>query len=397
MKTIRNLAMKLLPQNLDDIIGQEVAVNQIKYYLESDNHPTALFVSGSTGTGKGCLVLNYIKASQCENRKKGSSLACGKCKQCKLDPKTKGKYHDVVWVQTGNGDATINSQVNEALEECLEPPHLASINQPHLYRKFIVFDELQSMDISTIEKLLFYLETEDIVNRNRIVFILITMSEERLSQKEPQLLKALIDRTTYIKMRKPTKAELKYYCIQHLNIYNPKIINLLVEAADNSYRGLIRCYSQIQEDISNDQDEDYCADKLYLTSNRRRKILWTLLNKKNASKEDLYTYYQHLSSKWNNNLSLKDFWYNTIEACADESKLLNQMLDDLDATRQLGNIVPLEYDKLICDYLVSERNLSSWHLIKQLQGKNLVDLKIFDEYENINNTTKLDDGIQRRT
>jgi DNA polymerase III delta prime subunit len=393
MTNRKNQAMALLPQTLDDIVGQNIAVNLIKSYLEEDKHPYALFISGNSGTGKGALVINYIKALHCENRKPGSYIACGKCNQCKLDPKLKGKYNDVIWIQPGKGEDTINKQVKEALLEGLEPPRLASINEAHRYYKVIVFDELQSLNTSIIENLLFSSETEGVVKQNRIIFIMITMSEHRLSQKDPELMKALVDRTDYIKMKRPTKAELAHFTVNKLKVLDPKIINLLIDAANYSYRGLIRCYARIEKQLKEDPDEDLCAELLYTTSARRRKVLWTLLNKTTTDNTDLYNYYNYLNRQIDPKLlNLKEFWLDTVEACHDETQLLNALLDDLDSSRLLGKNIPIEYDKLISDYLVSDRNISSWHIIKRLKGKNLIDLEIFDQYNNHYSA----DGIERR-
>jgi DNA polymerase III gamma/tau subunit len=360
--------------------------------LETNNHPYALFISGNSGTGKNCLVQNYIKALQCENRPPNSSVACGYCAQCKLNPKTKGKYHDVVWVQSGKGgDATINQQFKEALIEAEEPPRLASPKDEHRYYKVIVFDELQSLQINIIENLLFKSETDSVFGKNRVIFILMTMSEQRINQKDPELCKALIDRSDYIKTRTPTSDQLRYFIINRLRVQDPSIINLLVDASDGSYRRLIRYYDQIKNLLLKGADEDTCADEIYVTSSRRRKILWSLLNSNNNDSEELYSYYKYLDRPIEGKLTLKEFWYDTVESCADVTKLLNQLLDDLDRSRELGKDIPLEFDKLICDYLVSERNVSAWHIIKQLKGKNLVDLRIFDHNEH------QQDGIELRT
>lgn len=379
----RSLALQLFPQTLDDIIGQDIAVTRMKYYLETNNHPYALFISGSSGTGKNCLIQNYIKALQCENRPPGSSVACGKCTQCKLDPKTKGKYHDVIWVQSGkSADATINQQFKEALIEAEEPPRLASIADEHKYFKVVVFDELQSIGINIIENLLFKAETDNAFGKNRVIFILVTMSEQRIHQKDPELCKALIDRSDYIRMKTPTKDELRYFVVNRLKVQDPQIINLLVECADGSYRRLLRSYDRIKPDLLKGADEDKCAELLYITSNRRRYILWSLLNSKSSNSDDLYAYYKYLESSFKNpRATLKDFWFDTVESGGGDIKLLNQMLDDLDKSRDLGKDIPFEYDKLICDYLVSERNVSAWHIIKQLKGKNLVDMRIFNLVE----------------
>lgn len=391
----RSLALSLFPQTLDDIIGQEQAVSRIKYYLESNKHPYSLFISGSSGTGKNCLIQNYIKALQCENRPSGSSIACGQCTQCKLDPKTKGKYHDVIWVQSGkSADSTINKQFKEALIEAEEPPRLASPKDEHRYYKVVVFDELQSIGINIIENLLFKAETDSLSNKNRVIFILVTMSEDRINQKDPELCKALIDRSDYIRMRTPTKDQLMHFAVNKLKVLDLNIAKLLVDSADGSYRRLIRHYDQIKGAIKDGATEDYCADLIYMVSNRRRKILWSLLNSKSTNNEDLYNYYNYLShQETNKQLSLKDIWMDMVESCGNEVKLLNQLLEDLDKTRELGKEIPFEYDRLICDYLVSERNVSAWHIIKQLKGKNLVDLKIFDQY---NDTQQLD-GIERNS
>ena len=205
------------------------------------------------------------------------------------------------------------------------------------------------------------------------------MSESRINQKDPELCKALIDRSDYIRMKTPTKEELTYFILNRLKIQDPQIVNLLVEASDGSYRRLIRSYDRIKPELLKGADEDQCADLLYITSNRRRYILWSLLNSKSSNNEELYAYYKYLDASFKNTKgTLKDFWLDTVESGGGEIKLLNQMLDDLDKSRDLGKDIPFEYDKLICDYLVSERNVSAWHIIKQLKGKNLVDMRIFN-------------------
>lgn len=391
-KKKRNLAVSMMPQTLDDIIGQDAAVNEIKRFLETDTHPFSIFLSGDSGSGKGTLIHNYIKALHCLNRPKGSYVACGKCAQCKLDPKTKGKFNGSIWVQSGQGTDTINKQVKDALAEALEPPRTMDLKRDHSNYRVIVFDELQSIGVNIIENLLFASETEAVVGKNRVIFILVTMSEDRLIQKDPQLTKALIDRTNYIRLRRPNKEELVKYAKTRLGLTSKPIIDVITEAADGSYRGLIRCYDKIKYYLDRGADADLCADVVYITSASRRRRLWELLNKSSTTQKELKAEGDNMMRQLDKNqfCTLKKFWEDTIEKGSDETRLLNQLLNDLDKSRELGHDVPLEYDRLIIDYLMSSRSIGSWHLIKQLKGKNLVDLKIFDDYD------EPKDGLERR-
>lgn len=375
-----------MPKTIDDIKGQKVPVQIIKTFLETNNHPYSLFVSGPSGSGKGVLVSNYIRALHCENRKPGEYTACGKCAQCKLDPKTKDVYNDVVWVQAGKNDETINSQFKEALKQADLPPRVASPLEDHRYYKVIVFDELQGIPVNIIQNLLFKSETTDIVERNHIIFIMITMSELSIEQKDPALAQALRDRSFYIRMNEPSREELNSFLLEKFEIKDAEIRDVLVDAAQGSYRGVIRCYEQVKPYIH--LGADVCSDIVYVASPSRRKKLWAALMSKTQNPwpkiKDMMDKIDKTKAS-----SLKKVWEDTHMKNIDGTTLVKQLLSDMDKSEEMGHPVDPSLQKLLIDYLLSGRHITVWHLLKQLKGKELITLDIFNEYE-------AQDGFEKR-
>lgn len=352
----RDLPTKMRPERFDEIHGQDLAVSIFRGFLESDIHPYAIYISGGTGTGKGTIIHNYIKALQCENREPGSSIACGECAQCKRDPRTKGLYCDVIWVQTGKDDKTTYAQTKQALSEVDSSPRLHSTRADRHY-KIVVFDEIQTLTEDTQTSIFFKSETADVVERNNVIFIFITMLEEYLELKNPVLAQALKDRTVHIRTRTPTTLDLADFVRTRFSLTDEAIVDLLAHYGHNSYRRVIRGYEKIRNIIH--LGVDACADNLYLVSNSDRKLLW-----------------QHIMDD-----SLDLDFVERITSRVSQTQLLRDMMRDMDMSEKVGHLVPIEYYKLFMDHIHHNLDYGAYALFKLLKGEPVIDLKIFDRYE----------------
>jgi hypothetical protein len=356
-----NLAIDLLPKSLDDIYGHEGIITIIKNWIAKDTLPYLIFISGKSGTGKGSIVHNIVKTTLCLNRKDGDSHNCGRCAICKIDPRTTNKSNNVMWVQPGNNNGTIDSQVTAAITYATEPP-IGNPTDGSRHHKFIVFDEIQSIKTPLLEQLAFSTELPAVVRRNKVTFILITMDEAKLQQKQPSLVDALKSRAGkgYIRLTNPSKARLHQYALDKLGLEDNDIRSILVDYANCSYRQLIAGYEKLTD--LPELNINLVQASLNLASTLTRLKLWTLFN--NA------TDYKSLNE-------LKDYWSYLLDKFPEES-IVKQLLDDIDLfiLNDKQHKIPLEFIKSLLLYIHDSNSFPFWFLFRQFAGQFTVNTSV---------------------
>lgn len=359
-----NLAVDLMPKSFEEIYGHEEYVQILKSWIEKDNLPFIMFVSGNSGAGKGTLVQNFIRTTLCLNRVVGESTNCGHCAMCKIDPRTTSKNNNVMWVVPGGSHAgTIDAQFKEAISYAHEPPIGNPINQ-HQYHKFIVFDEIQSIKAPLLEQLAHSSETVGIVGRNRVTYILITMDEHKIRQKQPTLVQALKSRAGkgYINLGRPSDLRLHQYCKDKLCVDNLEIRNALVQYAEGSYRQLIAGYEMLCD--LPELSLPLVQARLNLATDSTRLKFWELFNK---------------ATNPTNTTELKEYWEYLLEKFPEDS-LVTQLLNDIDLfmCSGTGTNIPIEFIKALCLYLTDPKLVKSWFIINQFTGTfTILDLSCF--------------------
>lgn len=349
-----NLAVDLLPSSLSEVYGHEGIITIIKNWISKDTLPYLIFLSGKSGTGKGSIVHNIIRTTLCLHRKEGDSSNCGHCAICKMDPRTTNPSNNVMWVQPGNNNGTIDSQVLNAINYANEPP-TGNPTDGSRYHKFIVFDEIQSIKTPLLEQLAFSTELPAVVRRNKVTFILITMDEAKLQQKQPSLVDALKSRAGkgYIRLNNPSKARLHQYALDKLGLENTEIRSVLVDYANSSFRQLIAGYEKLTD--LPELNLDLVQASLNLSSTMTRIKFWTLFN-------------QAINFEEINNL--KDYWNYLLERFPEES-LVKQLIDDVDTfiLKDKQHKIPLEFTKSLLLYLYDSNYFPFWFLLRQFAGQ----------------------------
>jgi DNA polymerase III gamma/tau subunit len=352
-----NLAVKLDPKTWDDYYFHGKQINHLRKFIKENNHPFAITVSGHTGSGKTTAVKLYIKSLLCLNRNHGDDVPCGECANCLADPRTGETLNNVIWVQQGQ-DEKISAQINKALEEASSPPY--GLEEEHRHYKVIVFDELQSIPRNWLQALLFYPEIPQLMRRNRVIFVFITMDESKI---DPSIFKPLAARTFYLRFRGLTEDEITEYLSAKFNNFPQESKEIISHYADGSIRFALSAYEKCVADDPN-LSPISVAETLYYASKETRKNLWSLLQSRN---------WKELNQFWKDNSPF-----------IDPEKLIGQLLRDLDNTliNGGGNDAHLKAKHILYSYLVSNAKVNAFDAIKMLAGFQLDCHLYIDELEN---------------
>jgi len=80
---LQSLAVKYRPKLLEDLVGQEHLVSQIRGMLRAGRMPHALLIGGQTGTGKTTTARMIARYLNCKNPDPKTHAPCGECVSCK--------------------------------------------------------------------------------------------------------------------------------------------------------------------------------------------------------------------------------------------------------------------------------------------------------------------------
>jgi DNA polymerase III gamma/tau subunit len=347
--TLRNLAVERDPSNWDEFRFHEKEVQRLRSYLERDEHPFAMILSGWTGSGKTTAARLYIKSLFCLNRQPGESQPCGHCASCKLDPRTAGVTNNILWVQKGQ-EESLTRQINTAIQEAYQPPN--GMDEDHRNYKVIVFDETQSIPKDRLQDLLYYPEVPSIVLRNRVILIFITMNEGGI---HPSVSKALIDRCAYHRFRKLSDKEVKNYLLTEFPGIPEESAEIIAHHAEGSLRGALNALETCAS-IDEYLLPHNVADGLYYVTKNARKRIWSMLRSFD---------YRALHQFWEEN-----------EHKFDETNLIKQMIGDLDkAMQQRITRDQLRAQSILYFHLTTNTRVRAIEAIKQLMGLDLIDIE----------------------
>ncbi len=353
------LTLEKDPKDWQDFFFHEQQIAAMQGWLVRNKIPQSIFVSGSSGTGKTSAVRLFLRSLHCQNRQSGTFELCGECSVCRSDPRTTGSVNNVLWLQRGK-DESISTQFNRALEEAFQPPN--GFDDEHRYYKAIVIDEVQNIPRDRLQDLLFYPELPDLIERNRVIFIFITMDETRI---DPSVRMALKDRSYCLYFRPLTMEQMTQYISTVVPGIPAESAEMIASDSAGSLRGAL---SRLQNCIEADSSlvPEGVARTLFFADGSTRKQLWHLLEACSSRRKQAYQ-------------ELWDYW-KTIESFVVAEKLIAQMDEDIDKSMLLTpRDGQLQARMLLYSHQTSRAPLRPWDVIKTLQGLQVVDYQIFPD------------------
>jgi len=364
----RNLANTLSPQTWEELEGHPQIANQLKKYIQNNDLPYLMYVCGPSGVGKTSTVNLFIKSLFCQNRTDETINPCGVCASCLVDPRDREKTDNVIWICKSKNGESLTKQFNAAITESYKPPH--TINDPTKYWKIVVVDELQSVDIANLYNMLHFTELSSVMSKNRVVWILLTMNEEKIRLKDPQLIKSLKSRGVPFYFKSFTHLETLAFLKKRFPHLPSPTANFIAKYAEGSLREAIRGYELVAA-ASDTFNPDVAAQILRYIPPEVRDKFWHLLS--TAISGDSFK-------------ELKSLW-ESISTSYDQSAVLQDLLDDIDNSILNGYSTPdqLEAYNLIYRHIVSGSAVAPWHLWRSLIGKKLVDPNLYTHSNNAPN------------
>jgi DNA polymerase III gamma/tau subunit len=353
------LAQKLNPKLWSEYHGSENYVKILHKSILTNKIPGALFVSGSSGTGKTTLINLYIKSILCLNRKDDEVEPCNNCAHCNLDPRTCGVDNHVLWVQTGGGGGdTIVTQMNELIQEAYIPAQRFSLTKPG--RKFLVVDELQSVPKDRLSQLLFLSEVSKVSEDNNVTFIFCTMDEAGINDNVLLALKSRCG-SFYFRFKTPTLNDIKQF-IKERFVLDDDIINTIALSSSRSYRATLQTIEYCMECCPT-FDNKSISNLLGFIDKDIRERLWRLLE--SCNRQGLQNY-----------RTFKTFW-DTLEQTVNKDILFTQLEQDIELSLLSK---PNESQLIALDALyISKVNkdISLTQSIRSLMGLKIIDFDIF--------------------
>lgn len=338
-----------LPESLRDWIQ-----NRIKETPDLSNLndiPNLLFITGSSGAGKGTLVRNLIRAIHCPNREINQGKGCGNCSNCKSDPREQGELGNVVWVECGSrqGDSDYK-KVKDAINISYKGP--LTTGNPHRDILFVVFDEvhlLKSVDQSA-------LLTISEHNASDVKYICITAEPEEMKSKVRKMLKS---RGAHLNLPEPTPSLLFDYLLSKSEKLNQSVpeetLKIIANHSEGSYREAVsHLYYLSQYDSS--LSPDTASLVLQTLTWSERKSLWEELTDKYSSRKRLRSLIEKIKRK------------------ADDRTLAGLLLEDLydsDTANEQDNLLGI---RLLSEWMRRPFEQDIKYVLIQLKGLKCVDL-----------------------
>lgn len=349
-----NIPLQHEPITLDQMWLPRHLRDRIKYWIaqtpdpeELNDLPNLLFVTGDTGTGKGTIVRNLIRATHCFNRKAGSGNPCGECEACRTDPRDENILGNVVWVACGSREGESDYQkVKSAIQSSAKGPHQSG--EPHRDILFVVFDEVHLLPANDQSALLTISEH----NAPDVKYICITAEPEEM---KPKVKKMLQDRGGKLVLPTPTPEDIKAYLQHYIGGVPEESLALIAGNVDGSYREAISDLFFVGQYDPNYRP-DSVATFLQTVTWQDRKAFWECLTKRKAKRNAIRQAIDRLKQK------------------ADDWTIAQSLLDDLYFSEEADDDDSANAIRLLTEWCRKPYQFDLKYVLVQLKGLNCVDL-----------------------
>ncbi len=212
-----NLARKYRPQNLEQVLGQTVAVKTLSEALKKDRIAPAYLFSGPRGTGKTTCARIFARAATCLS-KKADEKPCAKCASCLAHQA--GKFMDLIEI-----DGASHTGVDDVRQIIDAVAYRPSVGARTVY----IIDEVHMLSNAAFNALLKTLEEPPA----HALFLFATTEQEKIPA-------TILSRVQRIELQRLKEAEI----IQNLKMISEAekikstdaILRQIAAAADGSLR-----------------------------------------------------------------------------------------------------------------------------------------------------------------
>jgi DNA polymerase-3 subunit gamma/tau len=211
-----SLATKYRPENLSDLVGQEILVETITNALLLDSLPQALLFTGTRGIGKTTVARIIAKIINCHKGDKKKS--CNSCESCLAIANS--HHPDVL-----EFDAASKTSVNDIREILDTLPYQPLSGK----KKFYIIDEVHMLSTSAFNALLKSLEEPP----SQVIFILATTDDQKIPL-------TILSRSLQFRLKPLSENAIKRRCKEVLTSeawnYEETALDLIARVAKGSMR-----------------------------------------------------------------------------------------------------------------------------------------------------------------
>ena len=220
--------LKYRPTLISDLDSIQAAEGLRKILMAKEVPQSFLFV-GPKGSGKTSAARILARSVNCSNLKNGEP--CGECESCKLI--LTGKEMDII---------EIDAASNRGIEDIRELKDRAYLMPSKLKKKVFIIDEVHMLTKDAFNALLKLIEEPP----KHTVFVMCTTDPEKIPE-------TVLSRLMRVDFKKGTKKELtksleRVILGENLEV-EEKVIDLIVEKSDGSFRNLHRIFNEIYLNI----------------------------------------------------------------------------------------------------------------------------------------------------